>query len=402
MSIELITGLPGSGKSLSAVDRMLTLRERDGSRPVYVLGVDGLKDGLATVITADDLAQWFEFPSGSIFIVDECQKYVPMRRSGDPPTWVRKLSEHRHLGIDFVFITQAPAFVDTYLRGLVDRHVHLVRKFGSGFCDRYEWPSCSMSPLSPGERKRATKKLWKFPKRCFDLYQSAELHTVKRRIPARFWLLLVCSVFVLAAVFTVPFIMHRFGRGAAAVGSGRVRASLLQAAPLAAPGSRVSYATPADYVKAYLPRVAAEPWSAPVYDQRTPVANPDLYCITYHRVIKGVDQDLCGCFTEQTTPYNVGSAELCRRYARDGVYNPFRPELSAQRSTSDSVPSMSAASVSSSPSSSPLAFPADSGSWPESSSAIHSPYVPPELSPAPDSIGGSSSGGGGVGAQPLR
>ena len=131
MPIELVTGLPGAGKSLGAVSRMLEWRQSDASRPVFVLGVDGLKDGVAQVITPEDLERWHEYPAGSIFVVDEAQKYFPMRRAGDAPAWIRKLSEHRHLGHDFLLMTQAPGYLDTYVRGLIDRHTHLVRKFGT-------------------------------------------------------------------------------------------------------------------------------------------------------------------------------------------------------------------------------------------------------------------------------
>src|SRR6185312_1230103 len=102
MPFELVTGLPGAGKSLSAVDRMLDFRAKHPERPVFTLGVDGLKEGIAQEISAHDLKNWHEYPAGSIFIIDEIQRYFPLRRSGEPPEWIKKLSEYRHFGHDFL------------------------------------------------------------------------------------------------------------------------------------------------------------------------------------------------------------------------------------------------------------------------------------------------------------
>lgn len=382
MPIELVTGLPGAGKSLGAVDRMLQWRESDATRPVFVLGVDGLKDGVAQAITPEDLEHWFDYPPGSIFVIDECQKYFPMRRAGDPPAWIRKLSEHRHLGHDFLLMTQAPGYLDSYVRGLVDRHTHLVRKFGTQMVDRYEWPAISMSPLSAGERKRAVKKLWRYPKRCFDLYKSAELHTVKRRIPKKFFVLLVAPLVIAAIVFAVPKIMDRTHPEVAAV----VPSSSPVSQGFSSDPSKHQWSTPAEYVKDFLPRVANAPWSAPVYDSRSVKAEPDLLCIEYERVINGTTQHLCSCFTEQVTPYRIGSLEECRRYARDGLYNPYRPPLNqgdrgrshdarmdGDRSvaSSDRDPSAGAGALAASPA-------GGSGQWPSQASAIHAAYRAPE------------------------
>ena len=378
MPIELVTGLPGAGKSLGAVDRLLQWHDTDASRPVFVLGVDGLKDGIAQEITAEDLQHWFDYPAGSIFVVDECQKYFPMRRAGEPPAWIRKLSEHRHLGHDFLLMTQAPGYLDSYVRGLVDRHVHLVRKFGTQFCDRYEWPSISMSPLSPGERKRAVKKLWSYPKRCFDLYKSAELHTVKRRIPKKFFVLLAAPLVVAAIVFAVPKIMARTHPAAAV-------AAVSAGSPGEVSSSRSDehhWTTPAAYVKDFIPRIANAPWSAPIYDGRAVKADPDLLCIEYERVINGETQNLCSCFTEQVTPYRIGSLQECRRYARDGLYNPYRaPVGSGSRDglrRDDASHASSTDPVAAAGAGASAASPAAAGQWPGEGSAIHTAYRSPE------------------------
>jgi hypothetical protein len=192
--------------------------------------------------------------------------------------------------------------------------------------DRYEWPAISMSPLSSSERKRAVKKLWHYPKRCFDLYNSAELHTVKRRVPKKFFVLLAVPLVILAIVVAVPKIM------------GHTHPKAATAAVVSTPGRSAAASEPdhqhwdsvSSYVKDFIPRIANAPWSAPVYDGRPVKANPDLLCIEYDRVISGTTQHLCSCYTEQVTPYRIGNVEECRRYARDGVYNPYRDPVQSR------------------------------------------------------------------------
>lgn len=350
MPIQLITGLPGAGKSLGAVAKLLEWRDTDATRPVFVLGVDGLKEGIAQVITPEDLEHWSEYPPGSIFVVDECQKYFPMRRSGESPAWIKKLSEHRHLGHDFLLMTQAPGYLDSYVRGLVDRHTHLVRKFGTHMVDRYEWPAVCMSPLSVSERKRAVKSLWRYPKRCFELYHSAELHTVKRRIPKKLLVLLVAPVVVVGVIVAVPMIMRR-GEGLGKDPANARTASALVPQPSGVAGSgdaaaRPRWASVSDYVHDHIPRVANQPWSAPVYDGQSVQAKPDLMCIEYERVINDQVQDLCSCFTEQVTPYDLHDLAACRTYARHGVYNPRRAPIGGPANQAAPVASASDSSAS--------------------------------------------------------
>lgn len=385
MPIELVTGLPGAGKSLGMVERMLSFRERDASRPVFALGVDGLKDGLAQAITPDDLQHWYDYPTGSIFLVDEAQKYFPMRRAGDPPAWIRKLSEHRHLGHDFVLATQAPGYLDNYVRGLIDRHVHLVRKFGAHVADWYEWPAVSMSPLTSTERKRATHRLWRYPKKCFDLYHSAELHTVKRRIPKKLILLLVAPVMLVAAVLVVPRVMKRGEKVGPQANSQNSTAGLLAPAAISGGGERQKWATPEDYVKAFIPRVANQPWSAPAYDGNGVKSKPDLICIEYE--VKG--DMLCGCYTEQVTPYELHNLAECRRYARHGVYNPQRAPLEDRERRVDG--SGQGQTAQAGVSATPVSVHGSTDAWqPEWRTRA---YVQPERTEASPIVGATNSGG---------
>jgi hypothetical protein len=326
MAIKLYTGLPGAGKSLSLVDELRRMHEREPGRLVFAFGIDGLKPGLAQPC---DPRKWEDLPDGSIVVVDEAQKVWPSRRAGDPPDHVRAFSEHRHRGFDFLIATQNPKFIDTYLRGLVDQHTHVVRRWNDSKVDRYIWQEGQEDVKSRAVRAAGQRQRWKYPKECFDMYKSSTMHTMKRRLPWQYWLMIAAG---LLAVPMIWYAVHRVvglrhlsqDAGTAPSTVGRVPGAVGGAA---FGEEKRRWPTPEAYVEDHLPRVANQPWSAPVFDQVPVKAQPDLLCIEYHRVIKGVDQELCSCYTEQVTPYELHSLVECRRYARDGVYNPRWPPV---------------------------------------------------------------------------
>lgn len=332
MAIKLFTGLPGAGKSLSLVDELRRMHKSEPGRPVYAFGIDGLREGLAKEC---DPRKWQDLPDGSIVVVDEAQNVWPSRRAGDPPDHVRAFSEHRHRGFDFLIATQNPKFIDSYLRGLVGGgggfHVHLVRRWGASAVDRYLWQEGQEDVGSRTVRALGQRQRWKYPKECFDMYKSSTMHTVKRKMPWQYFLMIG------AGLLAVPMIWYAIHRVVGLrhivkdAGVSPVAASSPGRSSFALGGDKVKWATVEDYVKDHLPRVANQPWSAPVFDGEAIASKPDLLCIEYHRVVKGTDQQLCSCFTEQVTPYDLHSLEECRRYARHGVYNPRRAPIGGDR-----------------------------------------------------------------------
>ena len=166
--ITLITGTPGTGKTASAVD--LLLREYQ-DRPLYV---DGLADLKLEHHPLDVLTWPTEAPDGAVIVVDEVQRKWRQRGPGSKvPDSVAQLETHRHRGLDFIIITQGPRLIDSNVRALVGRHVHIR---DTGFMGRwaYEWPECNDALAWA---KCQNKRRYKLPTKVFDLYKSASLHT---------------------------------------------------------------------------------------------------------------------------------------------------------------------------------------------------------------------------------
>ncbi|KLC38144.1 zonular occludens toxin, partial [Xanthomonas perforans] len=125
-SISLLTGLPGSGKSLRIIQAIRYLMDKGAH--VYVCNIDGISVPGTTPWA--DPHKWQGLPAGCILFVDEAQHFFPARRGGDPVETIKSMSTIRHDGVRLVLATQQPNYLDTYLRGLVGYHEHLLRQSG--------------------------------------------------------------------------------------------------------------------------------------------------------------------------------------------------------------------------------------------------------------------------------
>lgn len=211
--IELRTGIPGSGKTLSmvqALDRLLKSWEKkpEEGRPIYVHNIKELALPHAVLpvkeVTAGSKKQvvpdWELVPDGALIIVDECQDLFPPRSSQSAaPEHISWFNTHRHRGIDIWITTQHPKLIDFSLRALVGKHMHYRRVFGGQRAIVYEWDGCSDNL---GGMKDAVTSYFGFPKDAFKFYKSAEVHTKQKfRLPK--WLLVPVAGVALG-VFTIP------------------------------------------------------------------------------------------------------------------------------------------------------------------------------------------------------
>lgn len=327
MPMELRTGLPGTFKSCGAVEQLIKWAEDDDykDRPRYQLGVTGLRPDLAEEITVDQFKDWQSLPAGSIVLVDEAQKVMPARRSGDPPKFIRDMSEHRHKGITFVFVTQNPAMLDKYVRQLVDRHYHHVRKYGSMWAERWEYAECMDDPTSKSAKRVALgKEFVRGSTEAMESYTSAQLHTIKPKAPK---FLKVAAALVLAIPVMGWMAYHKLSTVNEPAKLEQEQKKPDELAPLkpstkvAAGDERDHVMTKDEWVARFMPRVAGMPWSAPAYDRLEVQGVPELYC-----VIGDPDSSVerCHCITEQGTRATV-PVGMCKDIAKGGSYNPYRP-----------------------------------------------------------------------------
>lgn len=202
--LTVITGTPGAGKTLYAIQKIIlgalgktvTQTDKDGAVTEHAVkvytNIKGLQVDHELIDDSDKggIKNWHEWAEpGSLIVYDEFQKVMPPRPNGSAvPRFIQELDEHRHRGVDFVLITQNVINVDKHVHGLTGRHVHIRRMGYMPFCIVYEWDHCSRQLLFS---KAISQGTWRYDKKIFKLYHSADAHTKQpRKLPVLIWFIL--------------------------------------------------------------------------------------------------------------------------------------------------------------------------------------------------------------------
>ncbi|WP_127166213.1 MULTISPECIES: zonular occludens toxin domain-containing protein [Xanthomonas] len=352
MPIELYTGQPGNGKTALMMERLVEESKR-ADRPIFAAGIAGLQDGLATtledprhwnavkggeVCTCNDTSVQAEctahvVPNGSLIFVDEAWKWFGHLHDAtrqQTPLHVLQLAEHRHRGLDFVWTTQQPNQLYPFVRGLIGAHTHVVRRFGTKMIDVFRWGELNEEIKSSAKRDLAQRTTRLLPASIFGAYKSAEVHTIKPRIP---WKVLALPGLVILAI-VLGWLAYTMLKPSAMAAKATVKGTQSASAD-AAPGASANTAkrdaprweSPTQYAQQHLPRFGTMPWTAPIFDDRSPTADPLLVCMSSPggRDAQGdYKAASCTCLTEQGTLYDLDQPQ-CRTLAKRGpVYNPYR------------------------------------------------------------------------------
>lgn len=316
--ITLLTGLPGNGKTLFALWHVKKYSEAE-NRKVYYSGISNLQLPWELV----EPEKWHDLPPGSIIVIDEAQTVFPKKPNGASlPDFYSKLAVHRHKGFDIFLITQHPSLVDNFVRQLCGRHYHTIRKFGMSRSTIYEWSAVNAAPQSATSHKNAITLKWAYPTEVYGYYKSAEVHTVKRSIPAK---LILAILFVIGVACFGYYMLMTYQDRALKKQAETVASSSSSSPVLPGPGglSPVPVLSPMDQAKLYVaantPRVSGLPHTAPKYDEITkPVRAPvPSMCVA--------TTNKCKCFSQQATPMDVPFV-MCTQFARHGFFLDFNPD----------------------------------------------------------------------------
>lgn len=202
--ITIITGVPGSGKTLYAITKLvkpmvgtMVPQDVDGvttlhPRTIYT-NINGLTLDHELIDGGDNqgLRDWHTWAKpGSVIVFDEVQKIWKPRANGSVvPDDIGALETHRHMGVDFILLTQGPMLIDRNLHVLCGRHLHVRRIANMAAAIVYEWDLFSRTL---NFKNSIDRKPWKFDKGVYKLYHSATLHTKqKRSLPGVMWFLLL-------------------------------------------------------------------------------------------------------------------------------------------------------------------------------------------------------------------
>lgn len=326
-AISLLTGLPGAGKSLRLAQAIVTLVEK--GTHVYHCNIDGLNVPGTTPWA--DPHKWEELPPGAVLFVDEAQQFFPARRGGDPAPTVSRMSTIRHEGVRLVLATQQPNYLDTYLRGLVGYHEHLLRRSGkeASFIFRNSQIIEEVRAALPRIKKLYDYENWAFPKKYFAAYRSAQLHTVKYQMPAlvKKALMIIPAVVLMSGIAWATVFRDSSLAEPETPEEGGVLDAAASGVPARTNGKQPPITTPEDYARQFTPMIDGLPWSAPAFVDRPIKADPHAYCMTSapgqmeNGEYKG---ETFSCVSEQGTRVLM-QRENAAHLARWGEpYNPFK------------------------------------------------------------------------------
>lgn len=343
--IILITGTPGSGKSLYATQRIVDWVKE--GRNVYS-DIDGLN--IPEVMSIPD-GDWQGTPKGSVVVYDEaqrneCFKYRAKEKLSNN-TIISGMEYARHDGYDIVFITQSPKFLHLHLLELVGEHYHVSRPYGRAQAEICLHRQTSMMPNTVAAKERAEDVFkFKYDPKLFGLYKSAEIHTHKFRLPKYFWKLFAIIGFCLIGGLYIIFGTNNKILDKDAYSLDPKEIAARKNDPNAVKPVVYDNLTPeqrAD-LEARSP-VPTDPTQNQVnqisYDPNQPFANQfnNAQTASNQPYLSGCMQlkNKCSCFTQQGSKLDVSLSDCKKVIGGEMPYNPF---LTREQSTIVQTPAL--------------------------------------------------------------
>lgn len=313
--IYLTTGGNGSGKTLFTLADVRK-QQLEENRPVYYHGFEPKQPIKDFGWLPFDPEKWQDLPDGSICIFDECQNEFPAKIQGALPDYINAIAQFRRKrGFDFWMITPHPSMINVNVRKLISApswHREMKRNFGGDMVSELKWATVNLNCEKPGSSATGQAKMRPYPKEVYDWYQSAVLHTGKKKIPKQVYVLGVL-------VLVIPLLFW--------YGFKRVTTSGAELQKLAPPPSAGSQPTgpvsaemtPAQYVESFTPRIEGLPHTAPRYDK---VTEPTTAPVPAACVAMG---NRCKCYTQQGTILPT-PADICAQIVAGGFFMDFDPD----------------------------------------------------------------------------
>jgi len=334
--IIIISAQPRTGKTLYAVSQM---EKMFPGRPIYHNGIPELKLPWIQV----DPKEWTTaIGTNGVLVVDEAQDDFGPCAAGKEPEYIKELSKHGHRGIDIVFITQHPSFLNTYIRKNCGKHIHMYRAFGWKGAQVYEWGKYDDSFDTDTRRKLALSSRFSYPQEAFGLYKSADAHTVKASYPKIFFVLpLIAVVIAFSGYKLFNHYSDMATRGKEATLSTARGATVADAAkplqemingkrdPMRAQGLDVGAAGQAE-----------QPWLQPQYAK---LIEPQRAPVPAGCIIKKINEvESCTCYTEDATIVQA-TAKFCNEYVQGRIFAEWRNPNGRKEPVAGDMPAQRAA-----------------------------------------------------------
>lgn len=327
MAIHVYTGVPGSGKTLHAVDDIEHL-EAYRDRQVYAHAIDDWERAIPIaclhpgcrscrkltpeqkggMLKVEQWQDWVE--TGALLVVDEAQYAFPQRREKETPQYIVRLTEHRHDGVDFILMSPNINMIDINVRRLVERHVHHLIAWNGKFQIVHNEAMESEKELKAGLSER-----WVWPTRSFGKYRSSDMHVKLSKPIPRIYIFLAASV-VLAVLAGGGLVYRSKSQRTEALARASELAEAARPVPVVEERNSLIvresgtergefFSNPVNLSK--VPRIPWVPESAPIYDR---VELPEIEAPRLAGCASSPRRG-CKCYTQRGLEYRVPE-QTCR------------------------------------------------------------------------------------------
>lgn len=318
--INLVTGLPGSGKTLWTLSTVKAYVEKENKalaeqgkppRQVFYHGIPELT--LPNWQLMDSPQDWINLPSHSIIVIDECQStFRPRAASVKPPPYIAEFETHRHKGLDFFLLTQHPMLVDGNIRRLAGKHYHVVRFYGFQKSTIHEFQQ--VRDNVDKNLKNSISTHFIYPKEVFNWYKSADAHTIKKRIPMRMIMLVVLPIVLVIVGYLAFGAINDMLTKPSEFAENQNAKPITENESAPVHGGTYPEAVKMSYLEARIPAIHDLPHTAPIYEELTkPVRVP------YPAACVSSKSYGCKCFTDKGTKLAV-SESVCNQIIANGFY----------------------------------------------------------------------------------
>lgn len=324
--LKLITGIPGSGKTLFAVSMLKKVVEHNATLPVdeqrnIYCDITGLTiEGIEP-----PPLDWRQTPPKSLLIYDEAQFQKPFQagRGLSPYQYIQELTIHRKTAHEIWYITQDPKRLHGNILDMVEQHFHLDRPYGAKLANIYQFRGAERNPRSRTAIERAERKtLFNYDKRLFDLYQSSEVEDgIKLRLPLKMVL------FVLAPFALFGFSAYTWFSDDNKMVKGSPDAAIAQPVATAVP---VPPVTPVEQLPALPPTQPIHvPATNPILQQVALVVTNNNNCIAKDNngMTLNVTRDECLSFQNKNYGSSFIPMDLLNPVYVDEAPNATQPNL---------------------------------------------------------------------------
>lgn len=112
------------------------------------------------------------------------------------------------MGVDIFVLTQDPKDIDSRLRNLVNKHLHIAKN-KLGMRTLLEWKYCANNPIV--QAKDAFAKVHKIDDNVKNLYKSAEIHTVNTTKVSKWVYAIPVLLVAFPALFYLSYVLLKNG-----------------------------------------------------------------------------------------------------------------------------------------------------------------------------------------------